>query len=269
MGVKQELDKFYTKKDVVEQLLKEIDLKNFDLIIEPSAGNGGFSDFLYSFNMVALDIEPEKDYIIKQDWFTFDTSNHYRKVLVIGNPPFGLRNILSKRFIEHALKIENINTIAFVLPDVFNKHTNQKIFPKEWKLKQVIKLPRDSFTLDGEEYHVPCSFYIWTKDDVEKDLRFNPDEFITQDFEYILTKDKENADFFVMGASPRVVKEIADVHINNRGYYIKSLIGKEILMDRFRNINWNEHGNSSVNGGASWFSKPELIKAYEEQKNKI
>ena len=49
MGVKQELDKFYTKKDVVEQLLKEIDLKNFDLIIEPSAGNGGFSDFLYSF----------------------------------------------------------------------------------------------------------------------------------------------------------------------------------------------------------------------------
>lgn len=266
MGVKQELDKFYTKKDVVSNLLKNIDLKSFDLIIEPSAGSGSFSDFLFPYNSVALDIAPEKDYIIEQDWFTFPIHNSYRKVLVIGNPPFGLRNNLSKKFIEHSLKINSVNTIAFVLPNVFNKHTNQSIFPPEWNLKSIEKLPKDSFTLDGVEYHVPCSFYVWTKDYVEKNLRFNPEDYKTDDFEYILNKEKEKADFFVMGASPRVVKEVSDVHVNNRGYYIKSLIGKDILMDKFRKINWTEHSNSSVNGGVSWFSKPELIKVYEEQK---
>lgn len=59
-------DKFYTKTDLVERLLKKLDLDIYDLIIEPSAGSGSFSDRLRDRNLISLDIDPESDYIIKQ-----------------------------------------------------------------------------------------------------------------------------------------------------------------------------------------------------------
>lgn len=264
MGKKCDLDKFYTKDIIAIKLLQYINFNKYDLIIEPSAGGGAFSRNIKHKNLLALDLLPESDEIIKQDWFDYSIESNFNNVLIIGNPPFGNRNDLSKLFIEHALKFDNVKTIAFVLPNVFKKHTNQKIIPKGWRLAKIVDLPRDSFTLNGVDYNVPCSFFVWTKEPGINDYSFDIEKYRSHpDFDFVK---KDEADFFTMGASPKVIKKPEEVESTNRGYYIKSNIPLEILIDNFKNIDWTLNGNSSANGGVSWYSMPELIKIYEDNK---
>lgn len=264
MGKKCELDKFYTKESVAIDLIKYLDLEKYDLIIEPSAGGGSFSRNLPKDKLIALDINPESPEIIEKDWFSYEIDRNKKNVLLIGNPPFGNRNNLSKGFISHALLYNNVDTIAFVLPNVFKKHTNQNIFPENWRLAKIVDLPVDSFLLEGVDYNVPCSFFIWTKNAGINDFSFNEELYKEHpDFSFVK---KEEADFFILGASPKRIKNINDVESTNRGYYIKSNISIERLKSYFENINWSEYGNSSANGGVSWYSKPELIKVYEDNK---
>ena len=56
-GHKEENDKFYTKPEVSKLCINMIDLSDFDLIIEPSAGCGSFSKQID--NCVAYDLVPE------------------------------------------------------------------------------------------------------------------------------------------------------------------------------------------------------------------
>lgn len=264
MGKKCELDKFYTKESIAVELLNYLNFDKYDLVIEPSAGSGSFSNNTPKEKTIALDLLPEHESIIKQDWFEYDIKKEYKNVIVVGNPPFGNRNDLSKLFIKHAASFDNVKTIAFVLPNVFNKHTNQKVLSKEWRLAKIIKLPKDSFLLEGVEYNVPCSFFIWTKEKGINDFSFDLEKYSSHpDFDIT---DKDNADFFILGASPKKIKNINEVEPTNRGYYIKSNIDLEILKINFKTIPWDRLGNSSANGGVSWYSKPELIKVYEDNK---
>ena len=61
MGKLNKLDKFYTKVEVVKELLKIIDFTKYDKVIECSAGNGSFSLNINHNNIVALDLEPEEN----------------------------------------------------------------------------------------------------------------------------------------------------------------------------------------------------------------
>ena len=270
MGVKSTNDKFYTNPIIVDKLLDCLNLMKYDLIIEPSAGNGSFSNKIIKNknNLISLDIEPEDSYIQKQNWFDYKVPVEYKKVLILGNPPFGINNKLSMDFIKHSLSFDNVTTIAFILPNVFNKHTKQKIFPQEWKLVRVIELPKNSFLLNNEEYHVPCSFYIWTKEFSITDLRFDFEKYqYHNDFNIIKNKNDFNkSDFFVMGSNPANVLKVREVNKNNRGYYIKVNGNISEVINNFRNIKWNEVGNSSASGGVSWFSQPELIYFYDKYK---
>lgn len=264
MGKKCDLDKFYTNPEIARKMLQYVDLDSYDLIIEPSAGNGSFYNEIKSYNSVGLDLLPESDGIIEQDWFQYTVPNEYQDVLILGNPPFGERNNLSKEFIKHAISFDNVKTIAFVLPNVYKKHTNQKIFPANWRLAREIKLPENSFLLNNEPYNVPCSFFVWTKLAGVQNLRFNEELYKSHpDFDFT---DENDFDFFVMGASPKVIKNKGEISSTNRGYYIKANINPEKLRRHIISIDWTSFGNSSANGGVSWFSKPEFIKIYDENK---
>ena len=254
------LDKFYTKESVAISCINSLNLDDYDLIIEPSAGSGAFFNNLHGDNVIGLDLAPENDNIEEADWFEYSIDEKYKNVLVIGNPPFGKRNNLSQKFLRHASSFDNVKTIAFILPDVFNKHTLQKSVPINYRLKEIIKLPRNSFEVDGEDYHVPCSFFIFDKSDGDC-LRFNPILYKeTDDWVY---GTKLDYDFFVMGASLKTVKDIPEE--TNRGYYIKvkNNVSINSIKNNFKNGNWA--GYSSANGGVSWFTKPEVVKAYMEQ----
>ena len=72
-------------KYCIDKTYEIIGQDNISEIIEPSAGNGSFSNQL---NCIAYDIEPENNEIIKQDYLTLGLE--YKKGrLIISNPPFG------------------------------------------------------------------------------------------------------------------------------------------------------------------------------------
>ena len=254
-------DKFYTIESVVKQCIGLIDFKLYKKIIEPSAGNGAFLKYLPKDNSFGYDIEPEQSDIAKQDWFKF--YDDLTDCLVVGNPPFGKRNSLSKQFIKHAISL-NTQTIAFILPDVYYKHTLQSVFPKEYRLINSYKLPKNSFTINGESFNLPCTFFIWDKSE-GSDWRTDPYEHTTSDFEIVTKAKSDSTCFYVMGASPNTVKEIIDVSETNRGYYIKPLNKtKSELMELFKVIDFN--GYSCANGNVAWRTKSEIIKSYCENK---
>ena len=251
------LDKYYTKRQVAFFCLEKLHLKNYDLIIEPSAGNGAFYDQIPCKNKIGIDIAPENAHIIQQDFLKYKVEGAYKNVLIVGNPPFGINNILSTEFLKHSFRFENVQTVAFILPNVYNKHTRQKIIPKNWRIKNICPLPKNSFVFENQTKHVPCSFFIFDKSK-GKDLRFRPEKYQdTQDFTF---GTKNDFDIFVFGASP--TKITTNPTKNNRGYFLKSKISVAQLIKNIQSIEWK--GNSCANGGVFWLTKPEFCYAYSK-----
>lgn len=263
------LDKFYTKKEVakncVESLTKFFPLSFFQVIIEPSAGDGAFLDYLPT-NRIALDIEPEREDITKEDWFNY-TKKHQEKTLVIGNPPFGLRSSLAKRFIQHAITI-GADVVAFILPETFKKLSNQstKIFPTTFKLIEVFDLPKNSFLKEGQSYHVNCSFFIWVKQELAlefKDLRKKKIP-MSEDFVF-LNRGDIKADFCINGNNGKI-REVSEITNSKAEHYIQAKkYTKEELIKIFSQLEYE--WLSSVSGGNAWIGRQEILEAYTKKLN--
>ena len=255
------VDKFYTHPEVAKECINLIpEINTYDLIVEPSAGDGSFSSQL---NCLAYDIEPENENIIQKNWFDI-AKLEGQHILVVGNPPFGARSSLAKDFIRHSQKI-GAETIAFILPDTFSKLTNQSLslFPKNWKLIIEHKLSNSNFTIQNSNkpYYVPCTFYVWTKRDSNINLRqvkIAP----SKDFEF-LSRGDSNADFTINGNSGKV-KELFEVTNSKAEHYIKA---KEKSVDELKEIfkNLNYTFLSSVNGGNAWIGQQDILKAYNNR----
>ena len=166
LGQKNKLDKFYTKKDIALFCISQLDLNDYDIVIEPSAGSGSFSSQIK--NCIAYDIAPEEENIIKQDYLMLDIDKSLleSKVLVIGNPPFGVQNNLAISFFNHSAKFAD--TIAFILPKSFRKQSIQNRLSLDFSLVLDLDLPDKSFQLDGVDYDVPAIFQVWNKAPREK-----------------------------------------------------------------------------------------------------
>lgn len=249
------LDQYYTKEDVALQCISCLNINEYDFIIEPSAGDGAFLNQIDHTNKVGIDIEPGSVNIKKQNWFDYMVDAEYDQVLIIGNPPFGRNNELSTRFIAHGLKFQNVKTIAFILPNTYKKHTKQKFLPRTWRIAQIVPIERNSFYFEGEERHIPCSFFVFDKSS-GKDLRFMPANHTESPHFYFGTKN--DFDLFVFGASPHKITTRPTQ--NNRGYYLKSKIPVNDLRENIQKIQWE--GNSSASGGVFWLTKPEFIYLY-------
>jgi len=232
------------------------DVSRFDCVIEPSAGAGAFFLSIDHSCVIGMDIDPRHDRVMRQDWLEYTISVRHKNVLVVGNPPYGRYHRLSSAFIRHAMSFSSVQTIAFILPDVYRKHTRQRIIPENWRIVSITELPRNSFLLDGKDYHVPTSFFVLDKSS-GPDLRVRLPARITgtKDFEFASSRD---FDVFVFGASPG--KVILNPTPNNRGYYLKAKIPVPVLIDRIRSVDWK--GNSCATGGVYWLTKHEFVEQY-------
>ncbi|MGZ9431729.1 hypothetical protein [Mycoplasma sp. CB776] len=265
------LDQFYTKKAIAKKCISKIDnLEQYSIIIEPSAGEGSFSDLLN--NVIAYDIEPKNSNIIKQDFFSVKINKpNTEKILIIGNPPFGYRSSLAKKFIKHSIDL-NASTIAFILPNTFSKITNQStsLFPKEWKLVTEWELPKNSFFIyhkdQKEVYHVPCTFFVWTKmtENKQKDLRKKKPTIIPKEFVF-LPRGSQEADFTINGNSAKI-KSLQEVTNSKSEHYIKvkENYDIELIKNEFRKLVFKP--KSSINGGNYWINQDEIIIAWNERK---
>lgn len=162
---KFENDKYYTPSHIVDYVIaKTIDLVGLDFscVIEPSAGGGAFIDkineqFPDSDNLF-MDLYPTKQGIIKQDYLEYK-HNKEGKTLVIGNPPFGSRNILSVKFFKHSIKFAD--TIVFILP-ISQLNNNQQMY--EFDLIHSEDLGKHSYSNEnGDQKEVHCCLNIYKK----------------------------------------------------------------------------------------------------------
>ena len=165
------LDKFYTQSHVskkcYEILIKEFPEIENKMFLEPSAGAGSFINHLT--NYIALDIKPEDDRIIEQDFLTYQTDKD--NFITIGNPPFGKRSKLAIDFFNKAATMSDV--IAFIIPVSFMKWSVQKELNSNFALYKNIYLEPESFTEDGKPYSVRTVFQIWVKKDSTYDKGIN------------------------------------------------------------------------------------------------
>ena len=155
------LDKFYTQKHVSKQcfdfLHKQLNISDEVIYLEPSAGAGSFLDLLT--NYVALDIAPEDDRIVEQDYLLYTTDK--TDYITIGNPPFGNRSKLATDFFNKAASMSDV--IAFIVPVSFMKWSVQKNLSANFALHSYMYLEPESFSSNGEPYSVRTVFQIWVK----------------------------------------------------------------------------------------------------------
>ncbi len=192
------LDQYYTKKNIAEicfaEIIKIINeakqsirLKDY-IFFEPSAGYGVFCEMVKSkgYDIVGYDIAPKHEYVGELDFLNtklvineialLKKSLGNKKIITIGNPPFGKRSGLAIKFFNQASLFSNL--ICFIVPNQFKKWTVHKELNPIYKLIHEIDLPpRSFFTEEKKDYHVNSIFQIWTSlesDYPDKRIRFRP-----------------------------------------------------------------------------------------------
>lgn len=147
------LDKYYTPSDLAEYCVKKtkevIGEENITEWLEPSAGAGVFLPYLDD-NYLAFDIEPEAENIEQANYLELDLP-YLKGRCVIGNPPFGDRNNLSRKFFKKA--ITHGDYIGFILP-ISQLNNRDSLY--EFDLIYSIDLGIDSFS--GRNIH--CCFNL-------------------------------------------------------------------------------------------------------------
>lgn len=256
-GKKHDLDKFYTVPAVAKSCIDLLDLSEFSLIIEPSAGSGSFSTQLPP-DAIALDLNPEHDGIIKQDFFDFIPTGSKGKILVIGNPPFGQQNSLALKFINHAARFAD--TIAFIIPRSFDKDSLKRRVDKNFHLASSTTLPPKSFTIDGELYAVPCVFQVWIRGtqpraDVALKLTTNHFRFV---------KKSDNPDFSIRRIGGNAGKASMNTDVSDQSNYFV-LNTATLSVDEFvAHINSLKFPSRDMGVGPRSISKGELITVIEK-----
>lgn len=287
----KELDKFYTHPDIAKQFVEIINqyfpLNQYDLVIEPSAGNGNILQYLPN-NSIGLDIAPEGPNIIKQDFFEYKSPYHplYNKIKIacVGNPPFGsgYMNPLAKAFFNHAATFSDL--IAFIIPSKWD--TSWKVqfqLDKSFGLYYSKHLPKNSFLLDDKPYDVPCCMQIWSKVPHKQlsNLRIlNRPTTKHDDFDMFLTCDNvpklplireqirnnEYWEFALKYWGNIHVCDMSEVPSTTTTHYLFKA-HKPYVRYVFENVNWKKYVSNM--GAPNVGGKSLVVKAYKETKQEL
>lgn len=247
------IDKFYTKPNVAEfcsLIFYRYIRQGEHTVVEPSAGAGAFS----VYTDLMLDLYPDvgySNYITKQDFLKWDSSKYK---YYLGNPPFGKNSSLAVKFFNHAAKGKGM--IGFILPRTFRKSSiTNRLDLNFWLINDTI-LHKNSFTLDGKPYAVPCVFQIWEYRVEKRDKIILPTTH--SDFSFCSAED---ADFSIRRVGGRAGK--VNPHNNYApasNYFIKGSCKQTFLKleSTLHEIAQDTAGNPSIGKG-------ELIVAYTKE----
>lgn len=251
------LDRFYTDQDIVQKILKHLDLNKYDLIIDPSAGDGAFSEHLP--NCRAYDIIPgtsqHKVPIQKADFLKLpdNTFAGRNRILAIGNPPFGLQCSLAIKFFKKCARFAN--DIAFILPKSFRKQSVQNRLPLNFHLKLELDIPNDSFTINNKPHSVPCIFQLWSK---QEEPRQKPQLAKPKNFEFTTPKE---ANLSVVRVGVNAGTASKNLHVSSSSHYFIKTKNPDKLITLINKIKF-PHNNTV---GPRSISKQELIKKIDNQ----
>lgn len=288
----KDLDKFYTHPQVAKQFVDIINdyfpLNQFHLVIEPSAGDGNILQYLPAGSL-GLDIAPEANNIVEQDFFKYESPYHPLtnniRIACVGNPPFGsgYMNPLAKAFFNHAATFSEV--IAFIVPAKWQ--TSWKVqfqLDKSFGLYFTELLPKKSFLLNGEPYDVPCCMQIWSKvppKNLAQNIRITerpPTKH--SDFEMFLTcdnvpklpsvreqiKNQEYWDFALKYWGNIHICEFKDVSPDTTTHYLFKA-NKNYVRSIFESIDWKKYVSNM--GAPNVGGKSLVVKAYMDKKKEL
>lgn len=194
-------DQFYTKREVAQTCVSELE-KCVDLgksvVIEPSAGNGAFLEYLPA-HTISMDLDPKRDGIVRCDFFEYSRPADDRTVVVVGNPPFGICNKLAIEFFNHAATRCHADFIAFIIPKTWRKRSLVIKIDRNFHRIHDVDVPQKAF--DDGKVHVACCFQIWKRGETERVPE--PRRFPVEDWVF---SSPDNADFAIKKSCTRAGK---------------------------------------------------------------
>jgi len=243
------LDQFYTNKNIAlkcyNKLTELIDINDYDIHLEPSAGSGSFFDIMDNNKKIGLDVNPKKEGICKMNFFDYNPQ-HNKKYLVIGNPPFGRVSSLAVKFFNKCSEFSNC--IAFIIPRTFKRVSIQNRLNLYFKLIYNEDLPIKPCCFTPK-MTAKCCFQIWIKSKTKRkkiiyDKKHDHFEFLKygpKDNKNQPTPPK-NSDF-VIKAYGGNCGELIDENLQSlrpkSWHWIKSKINIKELKKRFRKLNYS------------------------------
>lgn len=272
---KEGLDKFYTIPKISEKCINTLEdyyqWAEWDLVIEPSAGNGSFLQRIPTEKKIGIDISPEHEDIIKQDFFTYLPPNNMNKILVIGNPPFGRVSSLAIKFFNYSAQCADV--IAFIIPRTFRRISVQNKLNLYFHLIHDDDIPTTpcSFT---PPMMAKCCFQIWEKKNVKRSIiKLST---IHNDWEFLSFGPKDdkgqptppnNPDFAIRAYGGKC-GEIVSVNLEKlrpkSWHWIKSKIDKNTLIDRFNSLDYSLSLDTARQNS---IGRGELVKIYKDKYN--
>ena len=162
------LDQFYTKKYVAEKyynvLEKKINLNNYDILLEPSAGTGSFYNLFPDKKRKGFDLEPKCKGVEKLDFFNFKPDKN-KTYAVIGNPPFGKVSSMAIKFFNYSACFSDL--IAFIIPRTFKRVSIQNKLNLNFHLLYSQDLDMKPCCFEPN-MDAKCCFQIWIKKEEKK-----------------------------------------------------------------------------------------------------
>lgn len=194
-------DQFFTAPDVARKCIDilqrslTVKITDFDLVVEPSFGDGAFVSALMASGvdrarLVYVDIDAvdealRKDFLkssntlIPPEFFHVKEASacadapaeapasrkrtlgamNGKTCLTIGNPPFGKNSSKATAFFNKAAEFSSV--IAFIVPRTFVKDSIKDRLDRNFFLANQESLEKNSFIFEGNPCTVPCVFQVW------------------------------------------------------------------------------------------------------------
>jgi hypothetical protein len=272
------LDKFYTvpviSRKCIDQVGTYYQWDTWDLVIEPSAGNGSFLTQIPSDKRVGLDLAPEHDEIAPQDFFTYSPpiESAKKKILVIGNPPFGRVCSLAIRFFNHSAEWAEV--IAFIIPITFRRVSVQNKLNLNFHLIHDEDIPMTPCSFDPPMM-AKCCFQIWARKDTQRSV--TELSTIHEDWEFISLGPNDakgqptppiGADFAIRAYGGKC-GDIVTTHLDQlrpkSWHWIKSntSIGPTELIRRFQSLDYSLSRDTARQNS---IGRGELVKLYSDRR---
>lgn len=261
------IDKFYTKDLTCHLCYKylsdKLDIdKDNDIIIEPSAGNGSFIKVIKSLcnNYIFMDIEPEQYEIEKQDFLKFnfvELNEKYRKIHIIGNPPFGRQSSLAVKFIKYSSNF--CDSISFILPKSFKKDSMRSKFPINFHCIYEIDLLENSFTVNDKDYNVNCVFQIYVKKSFNRDVMIK-----MEPINYRFVKKNENPDLSFRRVGVYAGSVSKDNNKSEQSHYFIKLDDNSNIDEIIKKVEELTFVEKNNTVGPKSISKQELIREFNQ-----
>ena len=263
----RQLDQFYTNPEYAKQFINKIDqtitFSKYDIILEPSAGNGSFYHNLDTNKRIGLDIDPKADDIINTNFFEWAPPED-KLIATVGNPPFGKNSVTAIKFFNYAATFSE--TISFIVPKTFRKASVINRLDKKFKLIYDEEVPINSFIFNDKPYDVPCCSQIWIKTDEDRPVIKT---FKIQELnEYFEIVEPACSDFAIqrVGSKAGIIKiEDRMKYSKQSNFFIKA--HHPFVLEIFKQVNfevvkYNTAGNPSI-------SPSELVELWLDKANEM